>query len=97
MHVVICEESWEEVNKKGQFEVKTSRFAWISCAPINRKNVHERCNLYARNRWLHENNILKEKHQGYQYEHIFSYDWNAMKGYHYLMHIARMVNEMALL
>ena len=41
-------------------------------------------------------NILKEKHQGYQYEHIFSHDWNAMRGYHYLMHIARMLNEMAL-
>ncbi|WP_205078032.1 hypothetical protein, partial [Pelotomaculum propionicicum] len=27
---------------------------------------------------------------------IFSHDWNAMRGYHYLMHIARMLNEMAL-
>lgn len=61
-----------------------------------RKNVHERCNLAARKRWLHENNILKEKHQGYRYEHIFSHNWNAMKGYHFLMHIARMLNEMAL-
>ncbi|MDC3415277.1 transposase family protein [Aquibacillus sp. 3ASR75-11] len=96
VHVVICEERWEEVNKEGQIEMQASRYAWISSTPINQKNVHERCNLYARNRWLHENNILKEKHQGYQYEHIFSYDWDAMKGYHYLMHIARLVNEMAL-
>lgn len=96
LHVVICEESWEEVNREGQVEEQTSRHAWISSEPINQKNVHERCNLIARNRWLHENNILKEKHQGYQYEHIFSHDWNAMKGYHYFMHIARLVNEMAL-
>lgn len=61
-----------------------------------RKNVHERCNLAARKRWLQENNILKEKHQGYRYEHIFSHDWNAMRGYHYLMHIGRMLNEMVL-
>jgi hypothetical protein len=96
IHVVICEESWEEVNEDGQIEKQTSRHAWISSTPIHQKNVHERCNLIARNRWLHENNILKEKHQGYQYEHVFSHNWDAMKGYHYLMHIARLVNEMAL-
>jgi len=45
---------------------------------------------------LHENNILKEKHQGYHYEHIFAADFDAMRGYHYLMHIGRMLNEMAL-
>jgi hypothetical protein len=92
----MCEESWEEIDKDSSIVIKTARHAWISNDPINRKNVHEHCNLTARKRWLHENNILKEKHQGYQYEHIFSHDWNAMRGYHYLMHIARTLNEMAL-
>jgi hypothetical protein len=92
--LVICEESWEEIDKKGCIVIKTARHAWISSSPINRKNIHERCNLIARKRWLHENNILKEKHQGYHYEHIFSHHWNAMLAYHYLMHIARMLNEM---
>lgn len=96
IHVVTCEENWGDVDKKGSVVMKTARHAWISSNPINRKNIHVRCNLTARKRWLHENNILKEKHQGYHYEHIFSHDWNAMKGYHYLMHIARMLNEMAL-
>ena len=50
----------------------------------------------ARNRWELENDILKEKQQGYQYEHVFAYDWNAMKGYHYLMHVAHFINELAL-
>ncbi|WP_051534277.1 transposase family protein [Desulfitibacter alkalitolerans] len=95
IHVVVCEESWEDF-KTGCVVIKTARHAWISSTPIDRKNVHERCNLTARKRWLQENNILKEKHQGYRYEHIFSHNWNAMKGYHYLMHIARMLNEMAL-
>lgn len=94
--MVTYEETWEEIDKKGCAVMKTARHAWISSDPINRKNVHKRCNLAGRKRWLHENNILKEKHQGYQYEHIFSHDWNAMKGYHYLTHIARMLNEMAL-
>jgi len=97
IHVVVCEESFEEIDAKtGCVVTKTSRHAWISSNPIDRKNIHERCNLMGRKRWLQENNILKEKHQGYSYEHIFSHNWNAMKGYHYLMHIARMINEMAL-
>ena len=97
LHVVVCEETYEEVDAKtGLVVTKTSRHAWISSNPIDRKNIHERCNLMGRKRWLQENNILKEKHQGYSYEHIFSHNWNAMKGYHYLMHTARMINEMAL-
>lgn len=96
IHLVTCDESGEEIDKNGCVVMKTARHAWICSDPINRKNVHEYCNLAARKRWLHENNILKEKHQGYQYEHIFSHDWNAMRGYHYLMHIARMLNEIAL-
>jgi len=97
IHVVVCEEAFEEVDAKtGLVVTKTSRHAWISSNPMERKNIHERCNLIARKRWLQENNILKEKHQGYGYEHIFSHNWNAMKGYHHLMHIARIINEMAL-
>lgn len=96
LHLVTCEENWEDIDKGGLEVMKTARHAWIFSDPIDRKNVHEHCNLAARKRWLHENNILKEKHQGYQYEHIFSHDWNVMRGYHYLMHIARMLNEMAL-
>jgi hypothetical protein len=37
-----------------------------------------------------------EKCQGYHYEHAFSYTWNAMKGYHYLMRLAHLVNALAL-
>lgn len=96
IHVVTCDESWEVTDKTGTTIMKTSRHAWLFSHPINCNNVHELCNLGARKRWLHENNILKEKHQGYHYEHIFSYDWNGMRGYHYLMHIARMLNELAL-
>ena len=96
IHVVTYDENWEEIDRKGQVMEKAARHAWISSEPLNRKNVHEHCSLAARKRWLHENNILKEKHQGYHYEHIFAYDFDAMRGYHYLMHIGSMLNEMAL-
>jgi hypothetical protein len=40
--------------------------------------------------------MLIEKHQGYNYEHRFSHNWNAMKGFHYLMRMAHMLNAIAL-
>jgi hypothetical protein len=71
---------------------KRARHAWLSSEPLNKQNVHERCNLGARHRWGIETGILVEKRQGYQYEHCFSYDWNAMKGYHYLMRLGHLFN-----
>jgi DDE family transposase len=93
LHVVICQEHWEEVAKDSPALVqKTSRHAWISSQPLSRENVHERCNLGARHRWGIESNFLVEKHQGYQYEHGFSHDWNALRGYHFLMRLGHLLN-----
>ena len=92
IHMVICEESWEEINKDGKIVSKSARHCWISSKPLNAGNVHERCNLGARHRWGIEENFLVEKHHGYQYEHCFSYDWNAMRGYHYLMRLGHLFN-----
>lgn len=96
LHVVICEESWEETNRyTGKAEVLTTRYAWISGQRITESNVFKRCTYMGRYRWKIENNILVEKHQGYQYEHCFSYNWNAMEGFHYLMKIGRYINVLA--
>lgn len=96
IHVVICEETWNEVDARtAQIQEKTSRHAWISSQPLNRDNVHERCNLSARHRWGIENNILVEKHHGYEYQHCFSENWRAMKGYHFLMRLGHFINIVA--
>ena len=96
VHVVICEESWEEIAPAStEVVTKTSRHVWISEKPLHQRTVHERCNLGARHRWGIESGILVEKHQGYQYEHCFSYDWNAMCGYHYLMRLGHAINVLA--
>lgn len=96
LHVITCRENWQEVDKSsGEIINKTSHHAWISGKPLTKNNLHERCNLAARYRWGIETNILLEKHHGYQYEHCFSYDWKAMKGYHYLMHLAHLMNVLA--
>jgi hypothetical protein len=97
VHLVVCEESWEEIDPNtGKVVEKQSRHAWLSSEPLTRQNVVMRCNQYARRRWGIENHLLVEKHQGYQYEHCFSYNWNAMKGYHYLMRLADFLNTLAL-
>jgi hypothetical protein len=95
VHVVVCEESWEAVDDAGQIVTKIARHAWLSSRPLHRHNVHERCNLGARYRWGIEAGFLVEKHQGYHYEHAFALDWNAMKGYHYLMRMAHLFNTLA--
>lgn len=60
VHVVICEESWEEVDPNtAEIVTKTSRHAWISSEPLTRENIHERCNLGARHRSRH-----RDKHPG---------------------------------
>lgn len=93
VHVVTCVESWEEIDRvSGAVVPKSSRHAWISNRALERGNIHERCNLGARHRWGIESEFLVEKHHGYQYEHCFSYDWNAMRGYHYLMRLGHLFN-----
>ncbi len=95
LHVVVCEETWETVDDQGHRVTKSARHAWLSSHPLSRDNVHERCNLGARYRWGIEANFLVEKHQGYHYEHAFALNWSAMKGYHYLMHLAHLFNALA--
>jgi hypothetical protein len=73
-----------------------SRHAWISSKPLGKWNMHERCNLAPRHRWNIESGILIKKCRGYHYEHLFSYGCNAMKGYHYLMRLGRLINVLAI-
>ena len=93
LHVVVCEETWQEVDPETcEIVTKRSRHAWISSQPMHARDLHQRCNLCARHRWDIENSILVEKCHGYEYEHCFARDWNAMKGYHYLMRIGHFLN-----
>jgi hypothetical protein len=96
IHVVVCSESWEVLDPDtAQIVTKESKHAWISSRPLSRLNVHTRCNLGARYRWGIEGAFLVEKHQGYSYEHLFAKQYNALKGYHYLMRLAHLINTLA--
>jgi hypothetical protein len=96
VHVVVCEEEWKEVDEMAQIITRHKKFAWISSDPLHWQDLHERCNLGARYRWGIENGgFLVEKRYGYQYEHPFSFHWNAMKGFHLLMRIGHLINVLA--
>lgn len=93
LHVIVCEETWEETSRTtGKTTSNSTRYVWISGKEITKINVETRCLKIGRYRWKIENNFLAMKHQGYQYEHCFSYDWNAMVGFHHLMQIGRFIN-----
>ncbi|MCL6442298.1 MAG: hypothetical protein K6T83_02335 [Alicyclobacillus sp.] len=91
IHVAGCTERWEEDG-----ETKVAHWAWVSSRPLTNRNVVERCNRAARHRWCIEENILMEKHHGYQYEHAFSLDWTAMRNWHVMMHLGHLLNTLVL-
>jgi hypothetical protein len=96
INVVVCVETWEEIDKATNAPVtRTSKHAWISSEALTKNNLHERCNEAARHRWGIESGFLVEKHHGYHYEKCMAQDWNAMRGYHYLMRMGHMFNVLA--
>jgi hypothetical protein len=95
-HLVNCMEEWHEVDKiTGDIVTKHSQHQWISSIKINIKNVHDLCNLAARKLGLIEDSMHTEKHRGYHYEHAYSYNINAMQGFHLLMRLAHTVNALS--
>ena len=95
IHLAVCQESWQEVDAAGNIVERSGRWAWISDLPFSRKTVHVRCNLGARHRWGIEEGFLVEKRQGYEYEHCYAENSNAMRCYHYLMRIGHLLNLLA--
>lgn len=96
IHLVGCREVWKAVAlENSEIEHKYSDHRWISSIPLDINNVHELCNLTARKRALIEDSMNTEKHRGYRYERVLSYDWNAMRGFHLLMRLAHAMNAIA--
>ena len=47
VHVVVCEERWNEIDEHGDTVEKASRHAWLSSKRLSKGNLHQRCNLGA--------------------------------------------------
>lgn len=96
IHLVGCTEQYEDVDKKtGKIIPCFSEHVWISSILISIGNVHELLNLGARKKELIEDSINTEKSRGYHYKHAFSYNWNAMQGFHYLMRLGHAINALS--
>ncbi len=95
-NAVACSENWKVVcNETGDIIKQFSEHTWISSIPLSIDNLHERCNLSARKRHHIEDSFNTEKNRGYQYSHVFSYNWNAMQGFHYLMRLGHAINALS--
>jgi len=91
---------WEEVESLSPWQPanhwshpwrgRQQQFQWVN--DIEYGYDHDTRSRY---RWGIEISMLVEKRQGYHYEHAFSYDWNAMKGFHDLMRLAHLLNAIA--
>ena len=94
LNLVTCTETWtEEHPRSGKRPKKMkTQYAWLSSKHVTTSNAFELCTVIARSRWRIENLFLMEKHQGYNYTHCYSYNWNAMKGFHYLMKFGVFIN-----
>jgi hypothetical protein len=96
INAVACFETWEVVDKNtGKIVKEHSEHKWITSFKISIKNLHELCNLCARKRWLIEDSNNTEKNRGYSYKHAFSYGWNGMVCFHYLMRLAHAINALS--
>ena len=98
LNLVTCREEWIETHSRsgGKTEHQVCEFAWLSSTVLTARNVVKLCNDIARKRWRIENHFHVEKHQGYNYSHCYSYNWNAMKAYHSLMKFGHFINALIL-
>lgn len=92
VHVALCQETWVDADGHPH----RALWSWISGQRLNADNMAGRCNRAARHRWAIEAEFLVEKRHGDHFEHAFSYDWQALKGWHYLMKLAHLLNVLTL-
>lgn len=71
-----------------------SQFLWISSIPINHQNYKQLSNEGGRCRWKIENQGFKaQKREGYELEHAYSFDYNAIKCFYSFLQIAHTINQ----
>ena len=93
VNVIKCVERGLQKNREtGETKETITNYVWISEQRITSKNVLKRANFMGRYRWYIENNFLVLKTSTYGYEHFYSFSWNAMRGYHYLLNLGRFFN-----
>ena len=79
--------------KKGEKIPVEKRYCYITDLPVNKKNAGETAE-YGRKRWKIENEGLNtQKRQGYNLEHLYSRNYQAVKNHYYLIQIGHMISQ----
>ncbi|MBK7237641.1 MAG: hypothetical protein IPI02_19265 [Sterolibacteriaceae bacterium] len=92
VHVVLCRENWQALDEDGEIVTKTAKHAWISSQSCGARTSTNAA-IWRRVTVRGSSCNLVEKHHGYRYEHLFAKNWNAMRGYHYLMRLAHLLKH----
>lgn len=94
-NILVCDEEWVEENPRsgGIPEIKNTRYVWVYNHEIMDDNVLDIAET-GRKRQRIESTFHVEKHDGYEFSHCYSYDWYAAIGFHFLMKLAHLFNEL---
>lgn len=73
------------------------RFCWLTNLIVKEKNCFDIANYGGRLRWMIENQGFNEqKNGGYDLEHVYCYDYNAMKNFYLLLQLSHMINQLGM-
>lgn len=87
------ETEYKKGKKKGEVKIIRKSFLFITDLPVNRKNVTKLIEQ-GRMRWKIENEGFKaQKKQGYNIEHRYSHNYQALKNHYYLIQIGHMIGQ----
>lgn len=90
LHILECQET-----TSGNKEEKKTKFTWICKPKIIKANYKDLANKGGRCRWKIENQGFKaQKKEGFELEHAYSQDYNAIKCFHYLLQIAHLIRQL---
>lgn len=74
---------------------QTTRWAWLSSIRLNANNCTQIANTGGRQRWKIENQgFNSQKNGGYNLEHAYSQDYNAMKNFYSLLQLGHMLSQL---
>lgn len=70
-------------------DLEPTYFGWLTDLPVTARNVVQLANHGGRKRWTIENEgFNNQKNQGYELEHAYSENNNAIKNYYFILQIA---------
>ena len=86
------------VAKSSQKNIKVKdciNFCWLTNLIVKERNCFDIANYGGRRRWKIENEGYNEqKNGGYDLEHIYCHEYNAMKNFYLLLQLGHMINQL---